>query len=119
LVISNSTKIGLAILLLAAAGFLFGRSFFEKKFDAIAAADPYFMCRKCKEPFPVSADRMREAAAPTGAPITCPKCGGDETRSGVRCKACQGFNEPFGHGGLPEKCVKCGAAIRDAELAGK
>ncbi|MBK7403954.1 MAG: hypothetical protein IPJ41_04815 [Phycisphaerales bacterium] len=105
---NNNVKVLIAVVALAAAGFLIVRSLGGKG-DGVQSGRHvnYFICAdpKCATEFEVEPGHSQ---APPGSPSeVCPKCGKTYPTPAAKCPSCGRLAPLEGHGLVPATCPYC------------
>lgn len=108
----QKAQIVFSIAALALAGVLIGSQLLGGNAAEDVDQTTFWICRTegCRAEF-TATYRQVLAQANSDGNIACPECGKSLTSRALQCPLCKRAIEPVGHGGMPDTCVHCKAAI--------
>lgn len=111
----NIASVTFVFAALAAAGYMVFATYFRPTPASLRVVDHFCLSPTCGVEFSLEQgeiDRRMRAREP----VTCSKCGTDQTERGYRCGSCNKLNKAVGHGSPPMNCAFCKKTWTDAPL---
>lgn len=108
---SNTVKLVLAILMLAAAGVIVWYRISQAQEETVVIEQTHWICEapSCGKEFTIPAPEYARLRRDTPDAVPpCTHCGTSTVVLGVPCSSCRKLVRPVGHGQLPPACPHCG-----------